>query len=197
MRQRFDFVELVGRVTAWAARRGILVSSRVFPLNKAAEFDGQSVVLNPQHDEQSRAFYLVHSLGSIVGWSLDVDGVRALFDELRDAKHGRTTEPMRLDDAVGRFRQFEERASEYSVQILTDVDSAWAIPSFSLFFRADLEAMTIFHRTGRAPVWPDFLAQWQEAVATGRRALELFAPREIPPFVPRSFPKQEVMQERG
>jgi hypothetical protein len=197
MQQRFDFVELIDRVTACAARHGILVSSRPFPLGKAAEFDGQSVVLNSQHDEQSRGFYLVHSLGSIVGWSLDVEGVRALFDELRDAKHVRTAEPAHLESAVQRFRQFEEGASEYSVQILQDVDCAWAIASFSLFFRADLEAMTIFHRTGRAPVWPDFLAQWKEDVATGRRVLELFTPREIPPFAPRPFPKQEVMQERG
>jgi len=46
--------------------------------------------------------------------------------------------------------------------------------------RADLEAMTEFHRTGRAPVWHDFFSRWTADVAAGRRYLEPFQVQPIP-----------------
>ncbi len=90
----------------------------------------------------------------------------------------------------------EERSSEYSVHVLDDIGHAWAIPSFTLFFRADLEAMTIFHRHGHAPIWPDFLSRWKTEVASGDRRIQPFAPRPVPKFQPVHFETQAVKQER-
>ena len=69
--------------------------------------------------------------------------------------------------------------------------------AFALFFRADLEAITIFHRTGQAPVWPEFLAAWKADVAAGRRVVVPFEPRPVPAgFRPARIETQQVEQER-
>jgi hypothetical protein len=62
--------------------------------------------------------------------------------------------------------------------------------------RPDLEALTIFHKTGRAPVWQDFFREWNEEVATGRRQVLPFCPSDIPDFLPRRIERQEILQEQ-
>jgi hypothetical protein len=192
-----DYSALLDAASAYAQRLSIVVATRELAATTAAEFDGSSVTLNRQVDEEWRAYYLVHSLGSVVAWRVDSMGVRAMFHELRDAKTTRQTDPGRLAKAVDEFRAFEIRASEYGVQILNDIDAAWVIPSFSLFFRADLESITMFHRDGRAPVWKEFLARWRSDVAAGLRELEPFSLRTIPDVPPVAIERQEVLLERG
>jgi hypothetical protein len=180
----------------WVRARGIAVITKRLDVETPAEFDGLSITINAAHDAEARTYYLVHSFGSIAAWSADRPGVAAMFEELRAAKRTRTTDPDRLERALVPFRAFEERASEHSVWVLDQIHHGWAIPTLSVFFRADLEAITAFHRTGRAPVWPDFLAQWKAEIATGRRPATPFAPRPVPPFRPVRIETQEVEQER-
>jgi hypothetical protein len=162
-----------------------------------AVFDGPSITVNAIHDAETRSFYLVHSFGSIVAWTDDLPGVAAMFRELRAAKKTRDADPDRLERALQPFRAFETRASEYSVWVLEQIGHPEAIEPFSVFFRADLEAITIFHRTGRAPVWPEFFAAWKADIATGRRVVEPFTPRPVPAgFRPVRIETQEVEQER-
>ena len=105
-------------------------------------------------------------------------------------------DPGRFEAALARFRAFEERASEYSVHTLGLVGHAWAIPAFTLFFRADLEAITIFHREGRAPIWSRFFHRVRDEAAAGARVVEPFMPVPVPPFRPVRFEPQVVKQER-
>ena len=191
-----SFRELRLALIPHLARYGTTTKLRDLPIETPAEFDGVSITLNARYEELSRAYYLAHSFGSIVGWSLDVAGTQRMFDELRDAKDTRSRDPARFETALTRFRAFEERASQYSVSVLEAVGHAWAIPGFTLFFRADLEAIAMYHRHGRAPVWPAFLARWQQEVQAGRRVIEPFAPAPVPPFSAVRFEKQSVKQER-
>jgi hypothetical protein len=179
----------------YVAARGIDVRARAMEAEKPAEFDGLSITLNPSHDRASLCWYLAHSYGSIAGWCVDLDGTADLFHELRDAKCERHADMPRLDRANARFRAFEELSSRYSVWTLAEVGHAWAIDPFTVFFRADLEAMTIFHRDGRAPNWPEWLARWQHAAESGERKIAPFDPLAVPDFTPSRFEKQEVKQE--
>jgi hypothetical protein len=56
--------------------------------------------------------------------------------------------------------------------------------------------MTVFHRTGKEPRWPDFFAEWKQRVATGEVQVEPFPPRPVASFTPVRIEKQEVLQER-
>jgi hypothetical protein len=190
------FLELRRALEAHVVERGIAVDQRELPIETPARFDGVSITLNPRHDVESLAYYLVHSYGSIAGWVLDLPGTRRMFDELREARASRREEASRFETALAAFRAFEERASQYSVATLAAVGHPWAIPSFTLFFRADLEAITQFHREGRAPVWPEFLRRWQQEAAAGVRVIVPFRPMAVPPFTPVAFEPQTVTQER-
>jgi hypothetical protein len=55
--------------------------------------------------------------------------------------------------------------------------------------------MTIFHRTGKEPRWPDFFADWKEKVGRGQIQVEPFQPKPIRPFKPVKIETQEVLQE--
>jgi hypothetical protein len=63
--------------------------------------------------------------------------------------------------------------------------------------RADLEALTAFHRTGQAPVWREFFARRTEEVAAGRREVPTFRPKPIPPFTPLEIECQEILQKQA
>ena len=194
---RLSFAELMAALQDYVRTRDVRVHSRAMTLERPAEFDGVSITINTRHDLESRCYYLLHSFGSIVGWSVDFDRVTAIFDTLRLAKASRELEPEALEEAIEAFRGFEERASEYGVFALHDLGCPSAVPGFSEFFRADLEAITEFHRRGRAPVWPEFLALWQSDIAAGRRVDRPFHSRPIPSFQPKPIERQEVTQERG
>jgi hypothetical protein len=95
-----------------------------------------------------------------------------------------------LERALAPFRAFEVRASEYAVWVLDQVGAAGVVAAYSTFFRADLEAITIFHRTGRAPVWRPFLARWKASMDCAP-----FTPRPVPVFRPVPIERQEVKQQ--
>jgi len=185
---------LTTKLAGYVESRGVAVRYRIMALDKPAEFDGLSITLNPRHDPESLTFYLVHSFGSIATWCLDLAGVQAMFDELRDAKASRSENPERLERALRPFREFEIRTSEYAVWVLHELGCDSIIGDYTVFFRADIEAITIFHRTGHAPVWQTFLARWKDEIGRGVRSIEPFMAREVPAFSPRCIELQEVKQ---
>ena len=191
------FADLRRALDAHARAHGIDVRDAELPMQMPAAFDGLSITLNPRHDAASLCWYLAHSFGSIAGWSLDLDPVAAMFHALRAARDARPRDEVQHEQLIARFRAFEERSSSYSVWTLARLGHDWAVRPFTLFFRADLEGMTIFHRHGRAPVWRSYLAEWELAVANGSRALEPFPPVPVPPFTPLRFERQEVTQTLG
>jgi hypothetical protein len=188
------FDSLIERLGTWAEKVGIRVQSERFGPETAAKFDGLSVTLNPVFLAEDRAYYLAHALGTIVTWSLHVPNCQAVIDDLRDAKAGHGTTP--LEEAIARYRAFEERTSEYAVGLLSEIGCPEFVHSYSNFMRADLEAMTEYHRRGTAPVWRDFFAEWNRDVAAGRRAVHPFRTAPVPQFHPARIPLQEVLQKR-
>jgi hypothetical protein len=165
-------------------------------IETAGKFDGLSITINPDHDLEARCFYLAHSFGSIVEWSLEYRDVSRLFGELREAKKSRDREPERFEHALDRFSTFENVASEYAVWLLADIGEQEVVGRYTEFFRADLESMRIYHREGVAPPWPAFFADWKASVARGDRTVMRYTPRPVPPFTPVLIQEQEVVQER-
>jgi hypothetical protein len=172
---------------------GIEIRLREMDVEKPGEFDGPSITINPVHNRRACCYYLVHSFGSIYQWSTDFEHARKVFDDLRDAKRG--TKP-RFEAALDAWRRFEATSSEHAVWVLGEVGHAEAIDPYTVFFRADIEAMTICHRTGKEPRWPDFFRDWKRKVASGEVAVEPFRAKPVRRFKPVKIEKQEVLQER-
>jgi len=191
------FDNLYRHVCEWAEAHGIAVEDRRLKANKAGEFDGRSAVMNSEFTSEERAYYLAHALGSMVRWSLSQPVVQAMFDELRDAKKQKEKDPGRLARAIDRYRGFEIESSQFAVGLLEELGHSEVVESYTNFMRADLEALTQFHRTGRAPVWKDFFALWNEQVAYGRLEVEPFEPKPIPAFTPRCIERQEILQKQA
>lgn len=164
-------------------------------LEKPGEFDGPSITINPLHDLEARCYYLAHSFGSIAQWSTDFQKSQKVFDDLRNARDKKGSRPQ-FDQALEAWRRFEEASSEHAVWVLREIGHLNAVPSYTVFFRADIEAMTIFHRTGKEPGWPEFFADWKERVERGEVRVESFPPRPVPRFQPARIEPQEVQQER-
>jgi hypothetical protein len=80
--------------------------------------------------------------------------------------------------------------------MLEQIGHRRAIRPYTIFFRADLAAMTIFHRTGHSPRWPEFYAQWKRRARSGDVWVEPFTPKPFSRFQPVRIEKQEVLQER-
>ncbi len=188
--------ELFDDLRAYIERHGIGVVLRSMEIEKPGEFDGLTITINPNHDRESASYYLAHAFGSIVQWSTDFNRAQEVFDELRDAKRARGEDPARFDRALARYQRFEELSSEHAVWALVDSGHPQAVRSYTIFFRGDIEAMTIFHRSGKAPRWPEFYAAWKDRVDCGAIRLEPFTPRPFSPFQPVRIEKQEVLQER-
>jgi hypothetical protein len=182
------------RLRTYVESRGIAVEWRRLPPDTPAVFDGLSIVLEEGHDLTELGCYLVHSFGSITGWCLETERVKQLFEELRAAKDVKDTEPVRFEQALAGFRRFEEASSEFAMGVLDSTGHGVLKDEVSEFFRADLEAITLFHRTGALPVWQEFLAAWRRDVAEGRRPRRPFQPRVAPPFTPVRIERQEVKQ---
>ena len=182
------------RLEAHVQSTGVSVGWRRMKPDTPAIFDGLSIVLNDDHELGEITYYLVHSLGSIVGWSVDTPRVKQLFEELRASKETKDVEPERFERALATFRRFEEASSEIGVGILDRTGLGSLADDFSEFFRADLEAITIFHRTGILPIWSEFFAAWHRDLAEGRREPRPFAARETPAFTPVKIEVQEVKQ---
>jgi hypothetical protein len=173
--------------------RGVEVRLKEMELEKPGEFDGPSITINPKHDQEAASFYLAHSFGSISQWSTNFEHAQKVFDELRDAKKPGGGP---FEKALKAWRLFEQTSSDHAVWVLDQAGHADAIASYTVFFRADIEAMTEFHRTGKEPRWPDFFAEWKQKVAAGEIRIEPFRPRPIARFIPARIEKQEVLQER-
>src|SRR5205085_1466869 len=156
-----------------------------------------SVTMNEAYEAEERLYYLIHALGSIVRWSLSRDAVQDTFDELRAAKETRASDPDRLEAAIGHYRAFEIESSQFAVWLLAELGHAAVVPAYENFLHADLEALTAFHRHGRAPVWRDFFARWNEEVRAGVREVLPFDPKPIPPFTPVRLEKQEILQKQA
>jgi hypothetical protein len=172
---------------------GVAVRPREMDVETPGEFDGPTITINPVHNREALSYYLAHSFGSIYQWSSNFEHAQNVFDALRDAKKG--TRP-HFEQALERWRRFEEVSSEHAVWVLGEVGHAHAIDPYTVFFRADIEAMTIFHRTGKEPRWPDFFADWKEKIARGEIRLDPFRPKPVGRFTPVPIEKQEVVQER-
>jgi hypothetical protein len=192
------FEPIYGSICNWAERRGIQIQARQLPPGKAGEFDGLSVTMNSGYDPQEQVYYLVHAIASIVSWSLNRLAVQEMFAELRNAKRKEPAPNLpRLNEAIRRYRAFESAASSLAVWLLAELGHAEVIASYTNFMRADLEAMTEFHQTGRAPVWRKFFARWNEEVADGQRQVKPFGPKPITDFTPLQIEKQEVLQQQA
>jgi hypothetical protein len=172
---------------------GVQMRLRELEVQKPGEFDGPSITINPKHDREARCYYLAHSFGSIYQWSTDFEYAQKVFDELRGAKRKRGRG---FEDALKSWRRFEQTSSEHAVWLLGEIGHTEAIDPYTVFFRADLEAMTVFHRKGKEPRWPDFFADWKQRVAMCEVQVEPFQPRPIASFTPARIEKQEVLQER-
>jgi hypothetical protein len=175
---------------------GVRVVLKRMNIEKPGEFDGLSITINPRHDAVAAAFYLAHSFGSIVQWSTEFESAKKVYDDLRDAKESRDREPERFEAALSRYRTFEQSSSDYAVWVLGQAGHPGAIHPYTIFFRADIEAMTIFHRSGKAPEWPRFYAEWKRRVASGEVKIQPFRAKPVPPFRPVRIEQQEVLQER-
>src|SRR4029079_2659599 len=136
-------------------------------IEKPGEFDGLTIAINPLHHPESRSYYLAHAFGSIVQWSTDFERAQKVFDELRTATARRQKQPDRFEEALRAYRRFEQTSSEHAVWVLEQTCHRRAVRPYTIFFRADLEAMTIFHRTGHTPRWPEFYAQWKRRAKSG------------------------------
>jgi hypothetical protein len=190
-----DCTQLLNDIVAWADARGIHVQQDALKSEQAGVFDGVSVMLNSRYGTEERAYYLAHALGSIVRWSVSQDAVQGMFEELRTAKEDRA-DAARLERAINAYRVFETESSEFAIELLTKLGHGDAVPAYTNFMRADLEALTEFHRTGRAPVWHDFFARWNHEVASGTRTVLPFQRKPIPAFTPTVIEKQEIVQKQ-
>jgi hypothetical protein len=185
--------DLFENLRQFIGSHGIDVRLKTMDVEKPGEFDGPTITINPKHDREAASFYLAHSFGSIYQWSTDFEHAQKVFEQLRDAKQGARHG---FEAALDKWRLFEQTSSEYATGVIGEVGHAEAIGPYTVFFRADIEAMTIFHRTGKEPRWPDFFAEWKKKVARGEIRVDAFEPRLVAPFKPVRIEKQEVVQER-
>jgi hypothetical protein len=175
---------------------GVRVILKTMDIEEPGAFDGLTIAINPEHDRRAAAYYLAHSFGSIVQWSTRREVAQRVYDDLRKAKERRQQEPARFDDALEHYRAFEQLSSEHAVWMLARVGHEEVIADYTMFFRADIEAMTILHCTGKEPPWPEFYAEWRAKVAAGEIQIEWFEPKPFAPFRPLRIEHQEVVQER-
>jgi len=178
-----------------AQRYGIQVEQTQLAEDVPGEFDGPAIRLNKQYDATERAFYLAHSIGSIAEWSIHPRQTEEILQELRQAKKVADSDSVRFQRALLAYLAFETRTWEFAVWLLKDTRHEPFVAPFTNFGRADLEAMRVLHTTGKAPVWREFFAMWNEEVAAGRRTVLPFTCRPIPPFQAIKIPKQEIVQE--
>jgi hypothetical protein len=185
------YADLVAR----AAQYGISVGQAELDNEVPGEFDGVSITLNNDYDPAERVFYLAHSIGSIAEWSIQRDRSSRVFRELREAKRTKDVDKACFERALSEYLSFETRTWEFAVWLFHETGHTELLAAFVNFGRADMEAMRIYHATGRAPVWREFFTAWNEEVRRGVRRVEPLTVRPIPPFQAAAIPKQEIVQE--
>jgi sigma54-dependent transcription regulator len=191
-----NFELIYAAIRTWAEVRGISVRQARLGAKKAGEFDGLSATMNSRYGAEERCYYLVHAVGSMVRWSVSFSKISEIFAELRAAKKHSRENSAQLESAIERYRSFEIESSELAVWLLGELGKREAIPAYTNFMRADLEALTQFHREGVSPVWRDFFAQWNDDVRRGHRIVEPLQPKPIPDFTPTLIEKQEILQKQ-
>ncbi|MDB5391422.1 MAG: hypothetical protein JWM11_7068 [Planctomycetaceae bacterium] len=189
-----SFEQVYHRLRKWAETHSIRVADSSLAAGKAGEFDGISITMNSAYDAEERAYYLAHALGSTIGWSLDQTAIQEMFAELRDAKLEKSAD--RLENAIMGYRAFENDSSAYAVSILNELGVPQLIGSFTNFMRADLEALTEYHRCGQAPVWRDFFSRWNAEVTRGLKKVAPFQAKPVPHFSPLRITLQEILQQQ-
>lgn len=190
-----DVQNLHGDLVKRALSHGIVAELAPLGPEVPGIFDGPTITLNNDYDSFERAVYLAHSIGSIAEWSLQPDRSHAVFRTLRQAKRQGASEHERLDRALADYLAFEQRTWEFSIWLVEDLHYGHFSFAITNLGRADMESMRIFHRTGKAPVWREFFARWNEEVRQGSRIVEPFVGRAIPAFQAIKIPKQEIVQE--
>jgi hypothetical protein len=155
-------------------------------------FDGLSIVTNCDCDRETQSHNLVHSFGHITQWSVERSRCETLYEKLHTAKELKDADS--LERALRDFRAYEEEASGYAAWLLIDTGNAAAVPSFTPFARADIEAIVSYHREGVAPVWNEFFAAWQARAERKEIEIVPFEPRQIPPFTPCPIAPQEIVR---
>jgi hypothetical protein len=190
-----DWANTYERLKARIEACGVRVLARPLGFETTGVFDGLSITTNTSYDLETCCHNITHSLGHIAQWCLDYAKQRRLYDDLHAAQANKAADPAALERALVRFRAYEEEASRYATWLIADSGCADALPAFTNFARADIEAIVAFHRDGIAPVWHEFFERWNREVAAGARALRVFDPKPIPPFTPLHIEPQEVIQE--
>jgi hypothetical protein len=157
-------------------------------------FDGSSITTNSDFDLETQCHNLGHAFGHIAQWSLDGPRCECLYAALNSAKERRAADPQALETALQRFREYEDEASGHAAWLLQETGNAAALGSFTLFARADIDAIVSYHRDGVAPIWNEFFAAWQAKAARGEIEVREFVPLPIPPFIPLPIAPQEVVR---
>lgn len=182
------------RLRARIAASGVAVHQCRLGPQTTGVFDGLSITTNSDCDLPTQCHNLGHAFGHIVQWSVSGPGCQRLYDALYAAKEAIPRDCVRLERALAAFREYEEEASQLAAWLLVDTGSAWALDDFTLFARADIEAIISYHRTGVAPIWAEFFADWRTRTACGEIAVVPFSPKPIPCFAPISISPQEVIR---
>jgi hypothetical protein len=190
-----DWATVYERLKARIEACGVRVLAKQLGFETTGIFDGLSITTSTTYDLATRCHNIAHSFGHIAQWSLDYAGQQRLYDDLHAGKANKAADPAFLEQALARFRAYEEEASQYASWLLADTGNADALPAFTDFARADIEAIVGFHRNGIAPIWHEFFDRWNREVAEGQRRSLPFELKPVPPFTPRWIEPQEVIQE--
>ena len=180
-----DWAQVYQRLKARIEAFGVHVLARPLGFETTGIFDGLSITTNTSYDLETRCHNIAHSLGHIAQWSLDYPAQQRLYDDLHAAQANRAADTAALERALVRFRAYEEEASQYATWLLIESGCADALPAFTNFARADIEAIVAFHRDGIAPVWHEFFERWNRETASGARRVLPFDPKPVTPFTPR------------
>lgn len=190
-----DWGDVYRRLMVRIESMGVRVLAEKLGPETTGIFDGLSITTNSECDLETQCHNIGHSFGHIVQWSLDAPRQQVLYEKLYAAKNRKQVDPAGLECSLTEFRRYEEEASQYAAWLLIDTGNADAIPAFTLFARADIEAIVGFHRDGIAPVWREFFVEWLRKVSRGDLIAQEFAPQRIPAFTPISIAAQEVIRE--
>ena len=191
---RPDWERVYERLKACIESFGVAVLGKRLGLETTGVFDGLSITTNTAYDLETRCHNMAHAFGHIVQWSLDSPRFQKLYEGLNAAKANRAADPEGLRRALRDFRRYEEEASQYATWLLGHTGNADALPAFTNFARADIEAIVAFHCDGAAPAWHTFFADWNAQVARGEREPRGFEPKPVGPFTPVAIAPQEVIQ---
>jgi hypothetical protein len=189
-----DWVGIHRRLKERIEASGVCVKCQSLGPETTGVFDGLCITTNSLCDRQTQCHNMGHAFGHIVQWSLETARCRELYETLYAAKDSKRDDPPALERALDQFRRYEEEASAFAAWLLVDTRNAIALAAFTLFARADIEAIVSYHRDGVAPIWSEFFTTWQARAARGEITVKDFVPKQIPAFTPRPIEPQAVIR---